>query len=103
MRHRGLAVGCAVWAVVGLLIASAGFGTINEDARLLVLGAAVVGVGAALLAALLLLRERPRWAGVCLVASVVTPTWYAAIINLVPLVVGLALLSGRWIRGPEGS
>ena len=94
MRHRGLAVGCAVWALVGLLIASAGFGTVNDDARLLVLGATAVGVGAALLAARLLLRGRPRWAGLCLVVSVVTPTWFAAAINLIPLLTGLILLSG---------
>jgi hypothetical protein len=99
MGQRGLAVGCAVWAVVGLLIASAGSGTVNDDARLLVFGATAVGVGAALLAAWLVLDGRPRWTGLCLVVSVVTPTWYAVIINLVPLVAGLILLSGRLNQG----
>ncbi len=97
---------CGVWGVVGLLIASAGFGTVNDDARLLVLGATTVGVGAAFLAARLILRDHPRWAGLCLVVSIVIPTWYAAALNVVPLVAGLVLLSGRltsWIRGPMGS
>lgn len=101
MQHRGLAVGCAIWAILALAIASMGFGSVNSDARLLVFAATAVGVGSAVLAARLLLRGRSRWAGLCLVISVVTPTWYAAVLNLVPLTAGLILLSGRWPRGPE--
>lgn len=92
MVCRQLAVACVLWAFAGLFIASAGVASVNDDARLLVFGATVVGVGAALLAANLLVRDRPRWAGLCLVVSVVTPTWSAAVLNLVPLIAGLILL-----------
>lgn len=95
MWHRGLAAASAIWAAIGLSIALAGFGSVNEDARLLVFSATVVGVGSAVLASGLLLRGRRRWAGVCLIVSVITPTWFAAWLNLVPLIAGLILLSGR--------
>lgn len=94
MTRQRLAVACVLWAVVGLFIALAGLASVNNDARLLVLGATAVGVGAALVAANLLVRERPRWAGLCLAVSVVIPTWSAAVLNLVPLVAGLILLGG---------
>lgn len=96
MQHRGLAAVCAVWATLGMAIASMGLGAVNSDARLLVFAATVIGVGSALVAAVLLLWGHVRWAGLCLLISVVTPTWFAAALNLVPLVMGLLLVSGRW-------
>jgi hypothetical protein len=95
MKHRGLAVACLMWAAVGLAIASMGIGTVNRDARLLVFAATAVGVGSAVFAARLLLRGRSRWAGLCLVVSIITPTWFAAVLNLIPLTVGLILLWSR--------
>lgn len=96
MGQRGLAAGCVLWAALGLAIALAGFVAVNDDARVLVLTATTLGVGAAASAARLILLDRYRWAGLCLVVSVVTPTWGAAAVNLVPLVAGLVLISG-WV------
>jgi hypothetical protein len=90
---RGVtAVFCAVWAVAGSVLVGAGFTSVNSDARVLVVAAGLVGVGAAALAAWMAGRGSSRLAGALLVVSIVTPTWAAAIVNVVPLVVGLALL-----------
>lgn len=47
------------------------------------------------LAARPITRRHPRLAGLCLVASSVIPTWYAAVVNLIPIVAGLILLTAR--------
>ncbi len=95
MTRRIVSAGCVVWAVVGLTIAAYGWPQVNDDARLLVGSAIVIGVGAAVAAAVLAGRGAGRWAGLCLVISVITPTWFAVVVNLAPLVVGFLLLSGR--------
>ncbi len=96
MSRWAIPVGCVGWALVGLLLAVSGLDNVNADARVLVLSATALGVGAALLAAWLWSRDRPRWAGLCLVVSVITPTWFAAALNLVPFAMGLALVTGRY-------
>lgn len=94
-RSRAAATASMAWAALGLAIALAGFGSVNSDALGLVTAATVLGVGTALVAASLLARGSERSAGACLVVSAVTPTWFAAWLNLLPLVGGLLLLVGR--------
>lgn len=92
-------VGSGWWSVAVLAstavlvgIALLGLPTVNDDARSLVIGATVVG-GAAGLASAFLVRHGPtRLAGVLVIVSAVTPTYAAAVLNLIPIVLGLALL-----------
>lgn len=70
-RVSSVAGGLALlWAVSALAIGSRGFASVNDDARLL------------------------------LFVSVVTPTYFAAWLNLVALVVGVVLLIRRPLRTP---
>jgi hypothetical protein len=106
MTTRGTwpAAVCLAWAALGGSVAAVGFGTVNADARLLVLSATVVGVAAAVAAAGFLARGRPRPVGLCLVVSVVTPTWAAAAVNLLPLAAGILLLAlAPSARAPAGT
>lgn len=105
MNDRAIAAASAAWAGAGFLLAVAGLGTVNDDARTLVISATVLGVGCALAASALLVTERHRWAGACLVVSAVIPTWFAAWLNVLPLVAGILLISGVIAapRGPSSS
>jgi hypothetical protein len=66
---------------------------VNADARWLVGVASVVFPAAAVLAAMALRRGALRWAGVFLLVSVATPTYYAYPLNIPALVAGLVLLA----------
>ena len=90
---RVLQIGAIVWAVVGFVLAIVGFGEVNRDARLLVGVASVAFPAAAVVASFALRAHRERIAGLLLLISVVTPTYFAYIVNLPALVVGLSLLS----------
>jgi hypothetical protein len=67
-------------------------GTVNADARLIVATASVVGPLAAVGAARALGTDRDRLAGALLLVSVLTPTYFAVIVNVPALAVGLLLL-----------
>jgi hypothetical protein len=82
-----------VWAGVGAAVALGSRGEVNSDARLLVGAASVVGPLAAVGAAWLLTRGADRPAGVLLLVSVLTPTYFAWVLSVPALVVGLALLA----------
>ena len=86
-------IGALVWAVVGAAVALAAFGEVNEDARLLVGFATVAGPLAATTAAWALRRGNDRIAGALLLLSAITPTYFAAVLNLPALIVGAVLLS----------
>ena len=93
MRARWvLQVGSGLWAVLGAAIAWSAMGTVNADARAIVLTASIVGPLAALGAAVALGADRGRIAGLLLLVSVLTPTYFAAVANVPALAVGLALL-----------
>lgn len=92
-RRAVLEVGALVWAGVGAAVALGSLGEVNSDARLLVGAASVVGPLAAVGAAWLLARGADRTAGVLLLVSVLTPTYFAWVLNVPALVVGLALLA----------
>jgi hypothetical protein len=86
-------VGAIVWADAGAAVALLSFGSINEDARAVVGCATVLGPLAALLASTAVARRRDRLAGLLLVISVATPTYFAWVLNVPALVVGLGLLA----------
>lgn len=82
-----------VWAAAGGAIAAGGFSDVTADARPLLFVISVLGPCAALAAASAFAIGRDRLAGLCLIAkAIVTPTYAAAALNLVPLVAGLAWL-----------
>jgi hypothetical protein len=91
-RHLLLAF-CAWWTVGVFLLAGVGISQANDDARVLVVVATVVGVGAAAASVGLVLTDRLRWAGLALIISAVTPTWAAAIVSLPALIVGAGLVA----------
>jgi hypothetical protein len=87
-----LQVGAIMWAALGAMIAIPSIGSVNPDARVALGILSVACPLAAALAARALARHRDRLAGVLLVMSVATPTYFAYVVNLPALVVGLALL-----------
>lgn len=90
--RRVLQIVSVLWAAIGAAIAWSGMSTVNADARWIVVTASVLGPLAALGAAGALGAGRGRLAGVLLLVSVLTPTYFAAIVNLPALVVGASLL-----------
>lgn len=92
-QRRLLQAGTLVWVVAGSAVALGSLGNVNHDARLLVGLAAVVGPLLAVWAAVRLSKHADRSAGVLLVVSaVLTPTYFAYVINLPALVVGVLLV-----------
>ena len=99
-RRRFFAVGSCLWAVTGATVALSALGNVNDDARAVVTLASIAFPLCALAAAVLLDRRHDRLAGLLLLISVATPTYFAYAVNLPPLVVGVALLvSPRAIFG----
>ena len=98
-RRRILEVGSTLWAFLGAAIAISALGDVNDDAKILVAVASVGFPLCALGAAVALRRGRDRLAGVLLVLSVATPTYFAYAFNLPALGLGLALLIKRDIAG----
>jgi hypothetical protein len=90
--RRSLRRGALVWSVVGLAIALSAVSHVNPDARLLVAAASIALPAAAALAAVALAAHRDRAAGLLLLISVATPTYFAWVLNVPALFVGLALL-----------
>jgi hypothetical protein len=93
--------GSLAWAVAGAIFALSSLPEVNADARWLVGVASVVFPAAAVLAAMALRRGAIRWAGLFLLVSVATPTYYAYPLNIPALVAGLILLAAPSIV--EGS
>jgi hypothetical protein len=81
-----------VWALAGALVAFSALPDVNDDARVLVGVASLLGPVAAIAASAALSRHRDRWAGLLLVVSVITPTYFAWLLNVPALLVGLILL-----------
>jgi hypothetical protein len=92
-RRRIVCVGSLVWVVIGSVVAVTALPTVNDDARVLVGLASVVFPMCAVGATVALLRRHDRLAGLLLVLSVATPTYFAYPFNLPALVVGIALLA----------
>jgi hypothetical protein len=96
-----LALGAAVWAVVGFAIAATSMATVDGGAPVAVGAASVVFPACAVVAALAVAGDRHRTAGVLLLLSVATPTYFAWIVNVPALLVGAALVlsPGRTVAG----
>jgi hypothetical protein len=92
-RRRIVEIGSLAWAAIGASVALAALPSVNDDAIVLVGVASVVFPLCALGAALALRDRRDRLAGLLLLASVATPTYFAYALNLPALAVGLALLA----------
>ena len=91
-RRQVLQAGTLVWVVAGAAVALGSLGDVNDDARLLVGVASVVGPLLGVGAAVQLGRHADRSAGVLLVLSaLLTPTYFAYVINIPALVVGVML------------
>jgi hypothetical protein len=81
-----------VWAVVGAVVALPALSMVTADARVIVGAASVLGPLAAAGAAVALQRQRDRLAGALLLVSALTPTYFAWVLNVPALVVGVMLL-----------
>lgn len=92
-RRRIIEMGSLGWAIVGAAVAFAALPDANDDARLLIGVASIAFPLCAVAAALVLRSGGDRAAGLLLLASAATPTYFAYVINVPALVVGLALLA----------
>ena len=87
-----LQVGALVWAAVGATVALGSLGAVNPDARAIVGIVSVLGPLSALLAATALAHHLDRLSGLLLLVSAATPTYFAWVLNVPALLVGLALI-----------
>ena len=92
VERRAVQIGVTVWALAGFALAAASVPALSADARVLVGLAAVIFPLCAVLAAFALARGQLRAAGVLLLLSVATPTYFAWPVNGLALLVGVALV-----------
>lgn len=91
-RSQVLRAGTLVWVVAGAAVALGSLGDVNDDARLFVGAASVIGPVLGVGAAVQLGRYADRSAGVLLLLSaLLTPTYFAYVINIPALVIGVML------------
>ena len=91
-RRQVLQVGALVWAAVGATVALGSLGSVNPDVRAIVGIVSVLGPLSALLAATTLAHHLDRLSGLLLLVSAATPTYFAWVLNVPALLVGLALM-----------
>ncbi|MDQ6617947.1 MAG: hypothetical protein M3083_25190 [Actinomycetota bacterium] len=106
--RRVYQVGAVAWAAVGVTIARGALRLGGPAVPVVVWVSSVFFPLIAVLAALALARGHDRLAGLLLVVSAATPTYFFWIVNVPALVVGGALLirgrvSPRTARVPSGS
>ena len=92
IERRVLQMGSAAWAVIGFSVGLVAVRDAAGTGRFVLIAACIAGPGAALLASLSLASHRDRLAGVLLLASVITPTVFAWVLNVPALLIGLSLL-----------
>jgi hypothetical protein len=85
-------LGAIAWASAGVVFGVASIRSVNTDARALVIAASAIGPGAAFMASRALDQRRNRHAGWLLLLSVLTPTFFAWVLNVPALAVGLLLV-----------
>jgi hypothetical protein len=94
--HPVLFVSAVVWTFVAAGICIPALGQVDADALLLVGAASTVGLACGGLGTWLVTRDELGWAAVALVVSaVVTPTYFAYVLNLVPLATAVACVRRR--------
>ena len=93
--RQALRTGALLWAMVGFAVAVPSAALVNSDARVFVGIASVALPACAALAAVAVARGRLRVAGMLLVLSAATPTYFAFALNLPALVIGIGLLVAR--------
>jgi hypothetical protein len=89
---RTVQVVATAWAVVGFVLAAASLAAVNPDARLLVAAASILFPLCAVAAGVAAARGQLRAAGVLLLLSAATPTYFMWPVNVVALAGGAALL-----------
>ena len=100
---RLLVGGIWCWAVVGLAVAVLSALSAGGDVPALAWVASVVFPLCAAAAAVALRYGRFRTAGILLVVSAATPTYFAWVVNVPALLYGMALcLLGGWSAGQPG-
>lgn len=92
-RRRVLEIGSLVWAAAGAAVALSALSDVNDDAMALVTLASIVFPLCALGGAIALRLNNDRTAGLLLLLSVATPTYFALPLNVPALVIGIALLA----------
>ncbi|MDQ3484206.1 MAG: hypothetical protein M3445_02140 [Actinomycetota bacterium] len=90
--RRTVGAGSLCWAFVGAAVALAALPTVNDDARFFVAVASVLFPLCAVGAAWSLWRGNDRGAGLLLLASSATPTYFAFVLNIPVIVIGVLLL-----------
>ena len=92
ITRQVIRVGAIAWAAAGSAAALLSLGSVNQDAWVIVGIAGLLGPLAALLAATAVARRQDRLAGLLLLISVATPTYFAWVLNVPALLVGLGLV-----------
>jgi hypothetical protein len=101
-RRNAAEFGSIVWAVGGAGMAMSSLGQVNDDATVFVGAASALFPLCALAAALALHFRHDRIAGLLLVASAATPTYFAFAVNVLVLVFGIVLVARpALILGPR--
>jgi hypothetical protein len=96
LAHPGLVAGAVAWTLVAAGVAIPALASVNPDVAAFVLGATVLGLVLGALGAVAAAQERMVVAGLALVVSaIVTPTYFAAAVNLVPLALGVVAFRRR--------
>ena len=90
MRYA-IRVGAFVWAAVGATVALGSLASVNPDARAFVGIVSVLGPLSALLATTAFAHRQDRLGGLLLLVSAATPTYFAWILNVPALLLGLVL------------
>lgn len=90
--RRSLQLGTVAWAAVGLVVALSSLSSVNPDARVAIGIASLAFPAFAVLAAVALVHARDRAAGALLLVSVATPTYFAWVLKVAALIVGVALV-----------
>jgi hypothetical protein len=100
--QRALSCCCVAWALAGAVIALSAVPRANPDARWLVGLASVAFPAMALAAAAAVRRGARRSAGLFLLLSVGTPTYFLWVVNVPALLAGIALLTAPPLPGSNG-
>ncbi len=98
MRTTVLAAASAVWGIAGFVLAGGALDEVNDDIAWLVTALTILGPLAALAAAWAIRRARTSVAVALLVISLATPTYFAWVLSLIPIIIITVLLADRRVH-----